>query len=196
MNICKFEVSDLQPLEQAVREQQAQETIFQNQYSRAREFLGQVEKRQESRAQEIEAMLAELDSEEASLRKQVREDTSRRAVARINGQKLPESTCEAGARLAAIPDQRTALLALSRVKEMTTAEKEEWDSIHSELSDSADSASEWGKTVIALLLQWSRFFEDGYKKAALSADNRSLDTLLQKAYALNSHPAEDEHEEE
>ena len=196
MKVSKFESADMHPLEQAIREQQTQESNFRRRYNEAWEFLRQAEQRQENRHREIEAMLDELDTEEVALRKQVREDTSRRATARINGQKPPEGICEAGARLAAIPDQRAALQSLARIKEMTAEEKEKWEAIYSELSDVADSLEEQEKTVIALLLQWSRYFDSEYRGASLSLDSGTLDTLLRKAYGLNSHPEEDEHEEE
>lgn len=196
MRVEKLSLDDFRPLVEAIEEQAAAAAAFSEKKGAAQELLNQINRRQREGAAEIVAMLEELSKEEAALRRQVREETNRRAKARLAGQKPPETDNSAGARLAAIPDERAALDALRGVKEMTPEEREEWETLHSDASDAGDRLRAANRAVNSALQKWRAYFTEAAQIAALSTEDASLAYLERDAYALNSNPASSEDDED
>lgn len=196
MRVQTLTLNDFQPLVEAIEEQKAAATVYYEKRNIARDLLNRILTRQQEGREQISTMLKELKEEEAALRRQVREDTNKRAKARMTGQPLPEMDNSAGARLAAIPDERAALEALYGVREMLPEEREEWEMLHSDASDAGDRLNRANKATIALLRKWRTYFEEESKAASLSMESARLADLEKDAYALNSNPASSEDEEE
>lgn len=196
MNIQKVSLDDFRPLVEAIEEQEAAATAFYEKCGAARELLDRIASRQDKGAEEVSAMLEELRREEAALRRKVREDTSRRAKARISGQQPPEMDNSAGARLAAIPDERAALEAMMTAKEMTPEEREEWKTLHADARSAGDRLKAANRAVTSELIRWRGYFADEARRAALSVDDSSLDSLVREAYELNSKAVQQEEDDE
>lgn len=182
-------VEDFRPLAEATEEQMNARCAYIDKSHEARTFLNRVKKRQQQDAAELAAMLQELKSEEDALRQQVREDANRRAKARLTGQQPPEMDNSAGARLAAIPDERAALEALRGVKEMTPEEREEWGEIHSDLVDAADRSNRANKSVFSIMDRWTALFKEAAQLIGTSEGKADASTYASEAYALNSNPS-------
>lgn len=182
-------VEDFRPLAEATEEQMSARRDYLDKSCEARTFLNRVKKRQQQDAAALAAMLQELKSEEDALRQQVREDANRRAKARLTGQQPPETNNSAGARLAAIPDERTAIEALHGVKEMTPEECEEWEKLYSDLADAADRSNRANGSVLSMLNSWAVLIKEATQLIGTSEGRADASAYASDAYALNSNPS-------
>ena len=187
MKFKKLSLDDFRPLVEAMEEQPSAETDYYEKLSAARELLNRIKSRQSEDAEKVNSMLDALSKEETSLRKEVRENASNRARALLAGQQPPETDSNAGARLAAIPDERAALEALRESREMTAEEPEEWVRLHDEVSGAAKRLEKVNGDIIAELVKWACFFPDGRKNAVMSKDSTDLFSLEEDARNLNNN---------
>lgn len=187
MKFKKLSLDDFRPLVEAMEEQPSAETDYYEKLSAARELLNRIKSRQREDAEKVNSMLDALSKEETALRKEVRKNASNRARALLAGQQPPETDSNAGARLAAIPDERAALEALRESREMTAEEQEEWARLHDEVSSAAKRLEKVNGNLIAALVKWACFFPDERKCAAMSKDSTNLFSLEEDARKLNSN---------
>lgn len=191
LTLKAWTLEDFQPFLKAEKEQSEARSAFTRKCDEARAFLDRVASRQMKDAAEIKSMLDELNKEENALRRQVREDTNRRAKARMTGQQPPEADIRAGARLAAIPDERAALEALRDVKEMTPEEREEWEALFSSLRDEETRSQNANSALFRIMSELEKYFDCERKAIAIAASGIKAETYQQDAWKLNSKPAAD-----
>lgn len=191
LTLKAWTLEDFQPFLKAEKEQSEAHSAFTRKCAEARAFLDRVANRQMKDTAEIKSMLDELNKEESALRRQVREDTNRRAKARMTGQQPPEADIRAGARLAAIPDERAALEALRDVKEMTPEEREEWEALFSSLRDEETRSQNANSALFRIMSELEKYFEGERKAIAIAASGIKAETYQQDAWKLNSKPAAD-----
>lgn len=187
MKYKKLSLDDFRPLVEAMEEQPSAETDYYEKLSAARELLNRIKSRQSEDAEKVNSMLDALSKEETALRKGVRKNASNRARALLAGQQPPETDSNAGARLAAIPDERAALEALRESREMTAEEQEEWVRLHDETRDAAKRLEKINGDIIAELVKWACFFPDERKMAVMSKNSTDLFSLEDDARNLNNN---------
>lgn len=117
----------LAPLAEAEREHREKWEAYREAVTALRAVVDSIAERQRNDADKITGMLAELEAEEQKLRQTTREQAEARALCRITGQEPPRNDFSAGARLAAIPEEKAALEALRGRRRITDQEREEYE---------------------------------------------------------------------
>lgn len=163
---------------------QKSEAAYLDAYRATNDFLRKVRKRQDSESYRIAEMVAKLDAEEQEMRVQIRKQAVERGESLLYGKAVSKSDGAAAARLAAIPEEKAALLELRGKHRLTRSEREQWGSLVSTLYDTGTALEEAIRTrerETNRLKKYAREIEFW----ATGVTNVNYDTLLNEAYELN-----------
>ena len=163
---------------------QKSEAAYLDAHRAASDFLRKVRKRQDSESYRIAEMVEKLDAEEREMRVQIRKQAVERGESLLHGKAVSKSDGAAAARLAAIPEEKAALLELQGKHRLTRSEREQWESLVSALYDTGTALEE---AIRARERETNRLrkYAREIEFWATGITNVNYDTLLNEVYELN-----------
>ena len=161
------------------------EQAYSDVYKEAYAFLQMVRKRQSAEAVKISEMVTSLDTEENEIRATIRRQAAAYGESLLEGNPVTKADDTAAASLAAIPEEKAALLDLRSRKRMTASECETWESLISSLHDTANALSA-ARRARERETNKLREYARSVEYWASSVMSANYEALLDSAYELNS----------